>query len=185
MTGCVKIRQHTFPGLSETTMPMSSHKGPLSVQTTLWLHCNQRPALNKTSGWMGAIFTTRTSSQNEGCAGCGDTSTGLFQHPLHWDHWTQRVEKKSDIYCCRLPHKELKSDRRKGGVGRQTRGPSLLTVMNEWITTRSAEAFASTVGAPQMTWLTAQLAHSTCTHPPAEYFTQRPCYNHSTAQTLK
>lgn len=130
--GCVKIRQHTFPGLSETKTPMYSHKGPLSVLTTLWLHCNQRPALNKTSGWMDAIFTTRTSSQNEGCAGCGDTSTGLFQHPLHWDHWTQRVEKKSDIYCCRLPHKELKSDRRKGGC-RPTDKGSLFADGDEWV----------------------------------------------------
>lgn len=127
---CVKIGQQTFPGLSKTRTPVSSHKGPLSIQMTLWLHCNQQPALNKTSRWMGAIFTTRTSSQNEGHAGCRDTSTGVFQHPLHWGHWAQQAEKKSDIYCQRLPHKELKRDG--GGGGLKDKG-SLFADGDEWV----------------------------------------------------
>lgn len=182
---CVKIGQHTFPGLRETKEPMSSHKGPLSVQMTLWFHCNQKPVLNRTSEWMGAIFTTRTSSQNEPRAGCGDTSTGLFQHPLHWDHWTQRVEKKSDIYCHRLPHKELKTN---WGVGVGVKRQGVPLRWRWWMSGSqhvSEEAFASTQGAPQMTWLTAQLTYYTCTHPVANYFTQRPCHNHSTLQILK
>lgn len=69
------------------------------------------------------------------CAGCGDTSTGLFQHPLHWEQWTQQAEKKSDIYCQRLPHKELKRDRGRGGRGRvglKDKG-SLFADGDEWV----------------------------------------------------
>lgn len=40
-------------------------------------------------------------------------------------------------------------------------------------------------GAPQMTWLTAPLAHSTCTQPLTEYFTWQPCYNHSSPHHTK
>lgn len=165
---CVKIGQHTFPRQKETKTPMSRHKSPLSVQTTLWLHCSQSPVLNRTSEWMEAIFPTRTSSQNEACAGCrGHLNWFFFKRPLHYNRWTQQAEKKSDIYCHRLLHKELKRDRRSGGGARGERQGVPLR-WRWWMSGSQhilVEVFAFTEGAPQMTWLTAQLAYSTCTHP--------------------
>lgn len=127
-------------------------------------------------------------------AGCGDTSTGLFQHPLHWEQWTQRAEKKSDIYCHRLPHKELKRDtgrRGRGGGGEgggwETRGPSLLTVMNEWITTHLGRR-PSHPRRELLQWHEWQLRSALHLHPPpptAARFTQPPCCNRSTPLTRK
>lgn len=49
----------------------------------------------------------------------------------------------------------------------------------------SAQAFAYTVGVPQMTWQTAQLTRFTCTCPTAGDFTQQPFENSSTLHDTK
>lgn len=116
----------------------------------------------------------------------GDTSTGLFQHPLNWDHWTQRAERKSDIYCQRLPHKELKRDRGVGWARLKDKG-SLFADGEEWVdhNTFQRRPFAYTVGVPQMTWQTAQLTRLTCTCPTAGDFTQQPFENSSAPHATK